>query len=138
MPVTNAHAVTISQANIVARANYLYGLTWTCQETVSGWRGNYTFSQGCTYRLPYGQPINSGAYIGYGVSIDDFLTAANTKGSVFYTARSTYTDNSTSSVCYATDSSAFVSWCWGIGRNTAYSLPQVSSSLGAVTSGNIS
>ena len=108
--LTPVHAATTSQNNIVARANYLYGLTWTCQEDVSGWRGIYTFSKGKTYRLPYGQPINTGAYIGYGVTVEDFLTAAHAKGSVFYTSRSTYKSNGSSSVYYAIDCSAFVSW----------------------------
>ena len=133
-----AHAATTSQNNIVARANYLYSQTWTCQETVSGWRGNYTFTKGNTYRLPYGQPINSGKYIGYGVTMEEFLTAANTKGSVFYTSRSTYTSNGSSSVFYAIDCSAFVSWCWGIDRYTTYSLPQVASNLGSPTSSTVS
>ena len=110
------HAATTSQNNIVARADYMYGLTWTCQQTVSGWRGNYTFTKGNTYHVPYGQPIDSGKYIGFGVSIDDFLKAANTKGSVFYTTRSAY--GSAKSVYYANDCSAFVSWCWGIDRKT--------------------
>lgn len=83
VPLTAAYAATVSQSNIVARANYLYDLTWTCQETVSGWRGNYTFSKGSTYRLPYGQSIDAGAYIGYEVSIEDFLAAAKTQDSVF-------------------------------------------------------
>lgn len=56
-------AATTSQLNIDARANYLYNITWTCQKTVAGWNGNYYFYQGSTYRLPYGQPINSGYYI---------------------------------------------------------------------------
>lgn len=68
-------AATTNQNNIVARANYLYNATWVCQKTVSGWRGNYTFTKGNTYHLPYGQPVYAGAYIGFGVSVDDFLAA---------------------------------------------------------------
>ena len=130
------HAATTSQKNIVARANYLYSQTWICKQTVSGWRGNYTFSKGSTYRLPYGQPINSGKYIGFGVSIEDFLAAANTAGSVFYKSRSSY--GSTHSVYYAIDCSAFVSWCWGVSRKTTYSISQISTSLGAPTVANTS
>lgn len=128
------HAATDSQNNIVARADYMYGLTWTCQQTVYGWNYNYTFSAGSTYRAPYGQPINSGYYIGYGVAIDTYMSAANTYGSVFYTSRSTY--GSTSSVYYATDCSAFVSWCWGTSRYTTYSIPQVSTYIGMATAAN--
>ena len=127
-------AATESQNNIVARADYFYGITWVAKSTVYGWNYNYTFSAGSTYRIPYGQPINSGYYIGYGVTIDNFLSSARTAGSVFYTSRSTY--SSTSSVYYATDCSAFVSWCWGIDRKTTYSIPQVSTNLGYCTTSN--
>ena len=129
-----AHAATASQNNIVARADYFYNLTWTAKSTVYGWNYNYTFYAGSTYRVPYGQPINSGAYIGYYVSIEDFLSAANTAGSVFYTSRSSY--SSTSSVYYATDCSAFVSWCWGVDRKTTYSIPQISTYIGMATAAN--
>ena len=127
-------AATTSQNNIVARADYFYNLTWTAQSTVYGWKYNYTFYAGNTYRVPYGQPINSGAYVGYYVSIDNFLKAVNTAGSVFYTSRSTY--GSTSSVYYATDCSAFVSWCWGVSRMTTYSIPQISTYIGMATASN--
>jgi hypothetical protein len=130
------HAATTSQNNIVARADYLYNIKWTCQKTVSGWRGNYTFYQGSTYRIPYGQPINSGYYIGFGVTVDKFLESTKSAGSVFYTSRSTY--GSTYSVYYATDCSAFVSWCWGTGRHTTYSIPQISTYIGMATKANTS
>ena len=128
------HAATASQNNIVARADYFYGLTWTCKQNVSGWNYNYTFYSGSSYRAPYGQPINSGYYIGYGVDINTYMNAANTYGSVFYTSRSTY--GSTSSVYYATDCSAFVSWCWGTDRKTTYSIPQISTYIGMATASN--
>ena len=127
-------AATTSQNNIVARADYFYNLTWTAKSTVYGWNYGYTFYAGETYRVPYGQPIYSGAYVGFGASIETFLDAANTAGSVFYTSRSTY--DSTSSVYYATDCSAFVSWCWGVDRKTTYSIPQISSYIGMATASN--
>ena len=55
--------------------------------------------------------------------VDDFVAAAKTAGSVFYTSRSTYYDGGSSSVYFATDCSAFVSWCWGVSRKTTYSIP---------------
>lgn len=76
---TPVQAATTSQNNIVARADYLYDKTWVCQSTVYGWNYNYTFYAGNTYHLPYGQPINSGYYIGYGVSVDNFINAANSE-----------------------------------------------------------
>ena len=50
---TTVEAVTASQNNIVARANYMWNATWVCQKQISGWRGNYTFYKGNTYRLPF-------------------------------------------------------------------------------------
>ena len=70
------HAATVSQNNIVARANYMYDSTWVCQKTVTGWKGSYTFREGTTYHIPYGQPVYAGAYVGFGVSVDDYLAAA--------------------------------------------------------------
>lgn len=131
---TPVKAATTSQLNIDARANYLYNITWTCQKTVAGWCGQYYFYQGSTYRLPYGQPINSGYYIGYGVSVDTFISGAANANSSFYAYQSSY--DSTYSTYYATDCSAFVSWCWGIDRKTTYSIPQVSTNLGYCTASN--
>ena len=135
---TPVQATTANQYNIVARADYLYNITWLCQKTVYGWCGNYTFYSGSTYRLPYGQPINAGAYIGYGVSVDTFISAAKDASSVLYTSRSTY--GTTNSVYYATDCSAFVSWCWGIDRKTTYSIPLTSNVtyIGMATAANAS
>ena len=133
---TPVHAATASQNNIVARADYMYNILWTCQQDVYGWNYGTLFEAGSRYRVPYGQPIYSGAYIGYYVDIDDFISAANTPGSVFYTSRSTY--ETTSSVYYATDCSAFVSWCWGVDRKTTYSIPLVSTYIGMATAANTS
>ena len=71
-PIISVNSATTSQQNIVGWADYYYDITWTAQKTVSGWKGNYTYYQGNSYRLPYGQPVTQGKYIGYGVSIDDF------------------------------------------------------------------
>lgn len=130
-------AATTSQQNIVDRANYLWNSTWVSQKNVYGWQGSYIFYQGSTYRLPYGQPIHSGRYIGYGVSVDDFLAATKNASSVFYTTKSYISSYSSNSTYYATDCSAFVSWCWGIDRKTTYSIPQVSTNLGYANSTNV-
>ncbi|MBQ7346083.1 MAG: hypothetical protein IJW45_08505, partial [Oscillospiraceae bacterium] len=129
------HAVTQDQQNIVDRANYLYDITWVAQETIYGWRYQYTFEKGQTYRLPYAQPIYAGYYIGYGVSIEDFQAAAADGTSVFYTEMSYYND--WYSTYYGTDCSAYVSWCWGATRHTTYSIPQISTSYGYATESNI-
>ena len=133
----SASAATTSQQNIVAWADYYYNLTWTAKKTVSGWKGNYTYSKGNSYRLPYGQPVTKGKYIGYGVSIDDFLSATNDIDSVFYTTKSYYSGYSSNSVYYATDCSGFVSLCWGISRNTTASIPNRGTGLGSLSSSTV-
>ena len=130
---TSTSAVTQNQQNIVDRANYLWNSTWVCKKTVKGWNSAYTFSAGSTYRLPYGQPIYSGKYIGYGVSVDAFLASTKSASSIFYTSRSKYQKSST---YYATDCSAFVAWAWGTSRQTTYSIPNISTCIGKVTTSN--
>ena len=98
--------------NIVARAYYMYNSTWVCQKQVSGW--NCTFQKGNTYRIPYGQPATAGKYIGFGVSVPEYLNAAQNANSIFYTSQSYYSGSVTRSTYYASDCSAFVSYCWGI------------------------
>ncbi len=131
----SANAATTSQNNIKARANYLYDSTWVCQKTVAGWRGQYYFYAGNTYRMPYGQPVHAGRYIGYFVSVDDYQTATKNPNSVFYNSRSNC--SGMDSVYYATDCSAFVSWCWGISRQTTATIPSYSSYMGMANSTNV-
>ena len=124
-----------NQLNIVDRANYMYNTTWVCKKTVAGWGG--TFYQGSTYRIPYGQPVNTGKYVGFekfGASRDEFLAAAADPNSKHYTVRSTYNKEST---YYCNDCSAFVSYAWGISRNTTSSLGSKSTNLGKATESNI-
>lgn len=131
-------AATVNQENIVGWADYYYDITWTALKTIDGWHSSsssYTFTKGKTYRIPYAQPINSGAYIGYGASVDTFLAAANNVNSVFYTKTSSY--NNTHSAYYGMDCSAFVSSCWGAKRTTTYYIPTISDSLGNVNADNI-
>lgn len=124
-----AATVTQNQKNMVARADWYYDITWVAQETVDGWSG--TFYKGNTYHIPYGQPIMSGKYVGYAATFDEFLDAAGTAGSIFYTGRSWY--EGTTAPYYVSDCSAFVSWVWGINRTTTYYIPGVTESLGYVT-----
>lgn len=123
--------------NIVERANYLYNSTWVAQRNVSGW--NYTFIKGKTYRIPYGQPVTSGKYICFGVSVNDYLAAAANASSVFYTTQSYYTGTKTRSTYYATDCSCFVSYCWGVPRTTTSNWASLdATSMGKVNSFNFS
>ena len=135
VPAKAAYVPTANQQNIVDWANYLYNLTWVSQKTIYGWRYGYTFEKGETYRLPYAQPINAGAYIGYSVSIETFLAAAANVNSVYYSSMSEY--NGWYSTYYGTDCSAFVSLCWGTTRKTTYTIPFVSTNYGYATESNI-
>ena len=135
--IISVNSATTSQQNIVGWADYYYDITWTAQKTVSGWKGNYTYYQGNSYRLPYGQPVTQGKYIGYGVSIDDFISATKDANSAFYSTKSYYSGYSSNSVYYATDCSAFVSLCWGIPRSTTSSIPSRATGLGKLSSSTV-
>ena len=129
-------AATQNQKNIVARANYFYDTTWVCQKTIYGWRDEYTFTEGETYRLPYAQPVNSGKFIGYGVTLEDFLDAAADGSSVFYSQQSEY--NGWTSTYYGTDCAAFVAMCWGTVRQDCSTLPYYSTNIGVASTANVS
>ena len=131
----HVEAATASQNNIVARADYLYDMTWVCQKTVAGWRGQYYYYAGNTYRIPYGQPVHAGRYIGYYVSVDDFMASTKNASSIFYRSRSNC--SGMDSVYYATDCSAFVSWCWGISRQTTATIPYYSTYMGMANLTNV-
>ena len=134
---TDAHAVTTNQQNIVARADYMYNSTWVCQKTIYGWNYRYTFYAGQTYHLPYAWPVHAGAYIGFGISTEDFLAAAADPNNAFYKYRSYVSGVSYSySTYYGSDCSSFVSWCWGIKRNTTYTIPNYSTYIGSVSTYN--
>lgn len=131
------NAATTNQLNIVARADYMYNTTWTCKKTISGWNYRYTFYAGNTYHLPYAWPVHAGAYIGYGVSVDNFVKAAANANSSFYKYRSYVSGVGYSySTYYGSDCSSFVSWCWGIKRNTTYTIPNYSRYIGGVSTNN--
>ena len=139
LPVLNpvkAHAVTQNQQNIVDRANYFFETTWVCQKTIMGWRDEFTFEAGQTYRLPYAQPVNSGQFIGYGVTLEDFLVAAADVNSVYYSRQSEF--NGWTSAYYGTDCAAFVAMCWGTVRQDCSTLPYYSTNIGVVSTANLS
>lgn len=130
-------AATVNQRNIVARADYMYNTTWLCKKTISGWNYKYTFYEGNRYHLPYAWPVHAGAYIGYGVSVDNFVKAAADRNSAFYKYRSYVSGVGYSySTYYGSDCSSFVSWCWGIKRNTTYTIPNYSKYMGGVSTYN--
>lgn len=116
-PFTMIEASAAEDNNIVARADYLYNITWTAQKDVSGWGA--TFKKGNTYHIPYGQPVTRGKYIYWNAPIDTFINAANDATSVFYNDYSYYSGTVNSrSTYYAMDCSAFVSYCWDLSKRT--------------------
>ena len=131
-----AHAVTKNQQNIVDRADYFYDTTWVCQKTIMAWRDESKFEAGQTYRLPYAQPVNSGQFIGYGVTLEDFLAAAADVNSVYYSRQSEF--NGWTSAYYGTDCAAFVAMCWGTVRQDCSTLPYFSTNIGVVSTANLS
>ena len=128
-------AVTLNQQNIADRADFFFNTTWVCQKDVNAWRDEFVFQKGETYHLPYGQPVNSGQFIGYGVELEDFLSAAADANSVFYARQSEF--NGWTSVYYATDCAAFVAMCWGTVRQDCSTLPYFSTYKGRPTEANI-
>ena len=128
-------AVTVNQQNIADRADFFFNTTWVCQKNVNAWRDEFVFQKGETYHLPYGQPVNSGKFIGYGVELEDFLMAAADADSVFYSTQSEF--NGWTSVYYATDCAAFVAMCWGTVRQDCSTLPYYSTYKGKPTEANV-
>lgn len=133
----SAPALTQNQINIAARGDYMYGLTWVCQKTVTAhaYSSYYTYYAGSTYRMPYGQAATS-HYIGYGVTPEKFLEAAADVNSIFYTQKSTV--STWYSTYYIQDCSGFVSWCWGLtAKQSTRSIADVSTYIASVTTSNI-
>ena len=116
--------VSEGQRNIVKRARQLTEIKWTPLEDRYQWSYYGTFKAETTYTgIPYGQPVNSGGYIGYGVTLDTYADSMLDNTSRFYTSYSTY--NKIAPV-FSTDCSGYVSYAWGLSqRKTTYSLQQV-------------
>ncbi len=116
--------VSDGQKNIVKRARQLTEIKWTPLEDIYQWGQTGVFKAETTYTgIPYGQPINCNGYIGYGVSLETFATAALDNTSKLYTTYSSYNKTAPS---MSTDCSAFVSYAWGlVNRLTTYSMTGV-------------
>ncbi|MDE6035060.1 MAG: RICIN domain-containing protein [Ruminococcus sp.] len=131
----------ITQDEIVQKANYLYNLKWTSQANFNGYinsKGTLTksYQKGGTYRIPYGMPVSSGGFIGYGISVENFIAATKSANNPFYNKRASY--EKTNSNYYSMDCSTFVSYCWGLSsRKTTATLPNVSTKIGKCNSANI-
>lgn len=126
---TTIPEVSQGQKNIVKRARQLHEIEWTPLENRSQWGNRGTFYAETTYKgLPYGQPVNTNGYVGYGVSLETYAASVLDNTSRFYTEYSNYNKIAPT---YSTDCSGYVSYAWGLtGRKTTYSIPNVAEKVG--------
>ncbi len=111
--------LSVKQYEMVQRAEEQAMVAWTPVADVMSWNNAFTFKKGTTYNgIPYGQPVYTG-YVPYDISFSGFIRAVNDPKSKFYTERSTYNK---SAPYYSSDCSSFVSWAWGLARNTTRTL----------------
>lgn len=145
--------LTSDQQNIILRARQMAEVLWTPLATRYSWGGDDSsyvsanssrnarveatdgsntlgyFSAGKTYEgIPYSQAVYSYGYVGWDISIADFVNAVNNSTSSFYTGYSSY---SRTAPYYGSDCSAFVSWAWNLpSRCTCTSLVPYSKYIG--------
>lgn len=123
-----------NQENIVLRGRQMAEVEWTPLKNRYSWGGNDSsyvssnrfgsrvipidgdatygyFEAGKTYRgVPYSQAVYTG-YVGWNISLSDFVNAVNDTSSKFYSGYSTY---SRTAPYYGSDCSGFVSWAWDL------------------------
>lgn len=124
-----------NQENIVLRARQMAEVEWTPLKDRYSWGGNDSsyvsgnsfgsrvksidgettygyYKAGETYRgVPYSQAVYPAKYVGWDISLSDFVNAVNDTSSKFYTSYSTYTRTAP---YYGSDCSGFVSWAWDL------------------------
>ena len=145
-------SMTTDQKNIVLRGRQMAEVRWTpivkryswggddssYVSNNQGWGSKVTatdgsttygyFAAGKTYEgVPYSQAVYTG-YVGWSISIDDFVEATNNSSSKFYSGYSGY---SRTAPYYGSDCSGFVSWAWDLSsRCTCTSLLRYSDYIG--------
>ncbi len=96
--------------NIVKRARQLAEFRWTPKKDVVGFNGDNIFKANeVVTGIPYGQPVQSGAFIGYGASLDTFKQAVSNINSKLYTDVARYEEDAP---YYSTDCSTLVCYAW--------------------------
>ena len=115
------------QQNIVKRARQILEIQWTPRQDVWQWGYGGVFEAGTTYTgIPYGQPVHTG-YVGFEVTLSEFLEAVNDADSEFY---SDYSYFNKIAPYYSMDCSGFVSYAWGLsGRMTTSTAEDVAEVL---------
>jgi hypothetical protein len=137
-------SLTTNQKNIVLRARQMAEVRWSPVSNRYSWGGdnaNYVaankswgskvtaidgtttygyFQAGKTYQgVPYSQAVSTG-YVGWDLSLADFVAAVENSSSKFYSGYSHY---SRTAPYYGSDCSGFVSWAWDLAsRQTCTSL----------------
>lgn len=114
-----------NEYKIALRARQMADVLWTPLKDRYAWGGSGNtrtitatdgssstyFKAGKTYQgIPYSQAVYTG-FVGWDLSISDFLSAVNKSSGKFYTSYSTY---SKTAPYYGNDCSAFVSWAWDV------------------------
>lgn len=137
----NTIALSANQENIVLRAKQMAEVKWTAQADLYAWGGNDDsyisgkggdnyikdvngrgsgvenhkkwgyFLKGHTYKgVPYSQAVSTG-YVGWNISLNNFLKETNTVGGKFYSSYSTYERRAP---YYGSDCSGFASYAWDL------------------------
>lgn len=104
----NELSVNSERDNIYSRASAMYNTTWVPKlgQNLVGWKGNFTFTPGHVYRIPYSQTEYQCNKAGFEDALDF---------SDFY---SSYSRFGLTMPKYGNDCSGFVSFCWNISRHT--------------------
>lgn len=151
-----ASNLSTNQKNIVLRARQMAEVEWTPLYWRYSWGGNdsnyvsnhsfgsrctatdgsYTmgyFAAGKTYRgVPYSQAVYTAGYVGWDISLSNFVKAVNNSSSRFYSGYSTF---SRTAPYYGSDCSGFVSWAWDVStRRTCTTLLNDSQYIGEYVS----
>lgn len=130
--------LTQDQKNMLLRAQWMMDIRWTALgdiaaygsddaayfDSISSWYSAArdvnddvsfgTYAAGHTYSgIPYSQPVYNASYVGWNVSVDEFLRQTADPDSKLYSERSTFYKNGP---YYGCDCSAFVSWVWDTDR----------------------
>ncbi len=131
--IVSTGTMNSDQKNIVQRARQMAEVQWTPLMWRYSWGGDNSsynsnnrganvvsvngtatvgyFQGGETYQgIPYSQAVNTG-FVGWDLSIDEFIQAVNDTSSKFYSGYSHY---SRTAPYYGTDCSGFVSWAWDL------------------------
>ena len=120
--------LSANQQNIVMRAQQMSEVQWKCKVDRYAWGGDNAsyvtsnsskpvykdggmFKAGVTYKgVPYSWAVSTG-YVGWDISLSDFLAAIQDANSIFY---KDYSYNTRTAPYYGSDCSGFASYAWDL------------------------